>query len=123
LLFSLFRGEIRLLDSLGFLALYFIYICVVIFGRMLYQRQKRRREAEDNLVNESTTSENENENENDDLDTLFVPRRQSHLLARKGYMDPSATTSSVDPATINITSQGQITCQLYELFAACLLPF
>jgi hypothetical protein len=87
---------------------------------MLYQRQKRRREAEDNLVNESTTNENENENENDDLDTLFVPRP---LLARKGYMDPSATTSSVDPATINITSQGQITCQLYELFAACLLPF
>ena len=39
---SIFRGEISLGDSLGFLGLYVIYIIVVVVGRIINQKFLRR---------------------------------------------------------------------------------
>ena len=40
------RGEIRLSDSLGFLVMYVVYLSVVLVGRFVHQRMRRRLLAE-----------------------------------------------------------------------------
>lgn len=36
------RGEITISQSIGFLGIYVVYVCVVVFGRKIYQARKKR---------------------------------------------------------------------------------
>lgn len=93
-----YRGEIRLYDSLGFLALYLVYILVVIIGRLVNQRL-RQREAQAQLVTEDN---DEGQDEvDDDGPTLFIP----HHRHNRHPSDSSATYRSwIDPSTMSVSS-------------------
>ncbi len=67
------RGEIRYYDSLGFLALYVLYIAVVLVGRAVNQRmrERRRRRA---LVRQL---EEEDDDSDEETFSIFLPPRVS----------------------------------------------
>ena len=105
---SIFRGEISLGDSLGFLGLYVVYIIVVVVGRIINQKFLRRDVEtgdQNDLIDNNSVQTFEDPEENPDgppyiswirpesisgkpfyvlfLLGLFLPNsliRQSHLL-------------------------------------------
>ena len=55
LFFYFCRGEIRLSDSIGFLVLYVIYITVVIVGRIINQKIRKRQQEENNMIDNTVS--------------------------------------------------------------------
>ena len=58
------RGKITITDSLGFLALYFVYIAIVIFGRIINQRLRKKAALEDQEQIIDNSVENEDTHDN-----------------------------------------------------------
>ena len=53
--FLFFRGRITLGDSIGFLILYVIYITVVIVGRIVNQMLRKRRQDQQELIDNNVS--------------------------------------------------------------------
>ena len=53
--FCYFRGRITLGDSIGFLILYVIYITVVIVGRIVNQMLRKRRQDQQELIDNNVS--------------------------------------------------------------------
>ena len=64
----IFRGEITLADSLGFLGLYVVYIIVVVVGRIINQKLRRYVETgdQDDLIDNNSVQNFEDPEENPD---------------------------------------------------------
>ena len=127
-----FRGEIRLADSLGFLALYLVYIMVVAIGRMINQRMRKRRAAEADrarILDDASVDDEVDEVDGDEAN-LFVPR---HLLNGKSHSESAEGTvevatveqnyrSWVDPATMVYLFMHEFAARgllLFFVFSAC----
>jgi len=88
--FFIFRGEIRLFDSLGFLVLYVIYISVVIVGRIIHQRIRIRPDDQAEILDDN------NAEVLPDNDAIFVPKHmvQTNPSSEDGSSNTQQTSSA-----------------------------